>query len=48
MTVKIKPLFKKGIKTEDKNHRPFFSTAFNIKGDRKINSRSNTGLSSKK
>ena len=43
----IKPLFKKGIKTEAKNYRPI-SVTFNIEGDRKIYSLSNARLPSKK
>ena len=35
--VKLKPLFKKGIKTEAKNYR-LISVAFNIEGDRKTHS----------
>ena len=44
---KIKPLFKKGIKTKAKNYRPI-SVTFNIEGDRKIHSLSNARLPSKK
>ena len=44
-TAKIKPLFKKGIKTEAKK---YFSVVFSIEGDRKIYSQSNARLPSKK
>ena len=46
--VKIKPLFKIGIKTEDKNYKPISLLPLIWKVIKKIHSQSNAGLSSKK
>ena len=47
-TAKIKPLFKRGIKIKAKNYRPVSLLSLISKViDRKIDSQSNTGLSSK-
>ena len=47
-TAKIKPLFKRGIKIQAKNYRPVSLLSLISKViDRKIDSQSNTGLSSK-